>query len=101
MNHDQAVWLVLVASLVLANLPYFSQRLLWVGPYRRHKSVAWRLLELVVGAGLTLTIGFGLEDALGQRSPQRWEFYAAAACLYITLGFPGFVWRYLRRRRPD
>jgi hypothetical protein len=34
----------------------------------------------------------------GQRQPQGWEFYAALASLFITLAFPGFVWRYLKRR---
>jgi hypothetical protein len=40
------------------------------------------------------------ESRIGQRSPQEWEFYAAFAGLFITLAFPGFVWRHLRRRRP-
>ena len=31
-------------------------------------------------------------------APQRWEFYAALGFLFLTLAFPGFVWRYLRRR---
>ena len=43
----------------------------------------------------------GLESSIGQRSPQGWEFYAAGACLFITLASPGFVWRYLRRRVHD
>jgi hypothetical protein len=27
-----------------------------------------------------------------------WQFYAVTVCLYLVLGFPGFVHRYLRRR---
>jgi len=50
---------------------------------------------------LTLCLGFGLESRLGQRQIQGWEFYAAGACLFLTLGFPGFVWRYLRRSRHE
>ena len=48
--------------------------------------------------GLTIGIGLALEARLGQIQPQRWEFYAAMASLFLTLAFPGFVWRYLRRR---
>jgi hypothetical protein len=40
-----------------------------------------------------------LESSIGQRAKQDWEFYAAGACLFLTLASPGFVWRYLRRNR--
>jgi hypothetical protein len=46
-----------------------------------------------------LGLGMALEARIGQRHPQGWEFYAATACLFVTFAFPGFVWRYLRRRR--
>jgi hypothetical protein len=99
MNQSAAVWLVLLVALLAANAPYFSSRLLLLGPKRQPKPVGWRLLELLLMAGLTLALGFALEARLGQRQPQGWEFYAAGLCLFITLGFPGFVWRYLRRSR--
>jgi hypothetical protein len=83
MDQSAAVWLVLAVAVVAANLPYFNERLLLVGPRRAPKAAWWRLLEA----------------RIGQRHSQGWEFYAAAACLFITLGFPGFVWRYLRRGR--
>jgi len=101
MDQSSAVWLVLLAAVLAANLPYFSSRLLLLGPKRSPKSVAWRLLELVLMALLTLALGFFLESRLGQRQAQGWEFYAAAFCLFITLGFPGFVWCYLRRHRHE
>lgn len=99
MDQSAAVWLVLLVALVAANLPYFSNRVLLVGPLRRPKPFGWRLLELLLLGALTLGLGVFLESRLGQRQPQGWEFYAAALCLFITLGFPGFVWRYLRRHR--
>ncbi|MCE4539857.1 DUF2818 family protein [Pelomonas sp. P7] len=99
MDQGVAVWLVLAAALVAANLPYFSERLLIVGPRRAPKAVGWRLLELALMAVLTFGLGSALEARIGQRQEQGWEFYAAATCLFITLGFPGFVWRYLRRGR--
>jgi hypothetical protein len=94
-----AVWLVLAVGVLAANLPYLSERLLLVGPRRAPKGAGWRLLELALMAVLTFAVGALLESRIGQRHAQGWEFYAAAACLFITLGFPGFVWRYLRRGR--
>ena len=31
-------------------------------------------------------------------APQGWEFYAITATLFLTLAFPGFVYRYLYKR---
>ena len=97
MDQSVAVWLVLIAAAVGANLPYFNERLLLVGPRLAPKSAWWRMLELLLMAVLVFALGSALEARIGQRHEQGWEFYAAAACLFITLGFPGFVWRYLRR----
>ncbi len=94
-----SVWGVLVLAIVSANLPYFSEKLLLVGPRRAPKPGWWRLLEIVLMAALTYGVGSAVEARIGQRHAQGWEFYAAAGCLFITLGFPGFVWRYLRRGR--
>jgi len=101
MDQNAAIWAVLLAAVVAANLPYFSNRVLFVGRKRAHKPVGWRLLELLLLALLTLGLGFLLEARIGQRQVQGWAFYAAATCLFITLGFPGFVWRYLRRSRRE
>lgn len=99
MDQTSAVWLVLLFAVVAANMPYFSARILLVGRRQQPKGAGWRLLELVLAACLTVGLGFVLESRLGQRQPQGWEFYAAGACLFITLGAPGFVWCYLRRGR--
>ena len=99
MGQSAGVWLVLGVALVAANLPFVNERLLVVGPRRAPKELAWRLLELLLLGAATLVLGFALEARIGQRQPQGWEFYAALGCLFLTFAFPGFVWRYLRRRR--
>ena len=97
MTQTAAVWLVLVCAVLAANLPFFNERILLVGPRPTSKAFGWRLLEMaLLGAGV-LGLGFALEARIGQRQPQGWEFYAAGVCLYLTAAFPGFVWRYLRR----
>lgn len=93
-----SVWLVLAVAVIAANLPFLNERLFLLGPrLGPFKAFGWRLLELVVYAGLTWGLGSAIEASIGQRAPQGWEFYAAWACLFVTLASPGFVWRYLRR----
>lgn len=101
MRSSLTVWLLLAAGFVAANLPFLSERLLLVGPRRSPKHFGWRLLELLLLAGIMVGIGLALESRIGQRHPQGWQFYAVAICLFITFGFPGFVWRHLRRHRPS
>lgn len=97
MSQTAAVWLTLLAAVVSANLPFVNERLLLVGPRRAPKALGWRLLELLLLCGVVLLLGMGLERHIGQNHPQGWEFYAVMVCLFLTLAFPGFVWRYLRR----
>jgi hypothetical protein len=102
MNHTAEVWLVLIVALIAANLPFVNERLFIVGPRRLpNKVLGWRLLELLLLFGATIGLGMLLEARIGQRHPQKWEFYAAAFAMFVTFAFPGFIWRYLRRGRHD
>ena len=94
-----AVWGVLFLTLLAANAPFFSERLLLVGPRRMPKPLAWCAFELLLFGAVTLGLGVVLETRLGQRHAQGWEFYAAFGFLFVTFAFPGFVWRYLRKSR--
>jgi hypothetical protein len=91
--------LVILAALVAANLPFANNRLLAVVPFARVKSLFVRLLELVVMYFLVGGLGLALEQRIGQIAPQTWEFYAVTGALFLTLAFPGFVWRYLFKHR--
>lgn len=95
MTHDTAVILVLLLALVGANLPFVTQRWLAVWPRSQPKHMGHHLLELVGVYLLVGAISLGLEQYGGQIYPQGWEFYATTAALFLTLAFPGFVWRYL------
>ncbi len=100
MSQTVSIWLVVVAALVLANLPFVAnQRLLGLIPLAASKSLWVRLAELVVMYFLVGLLGLALEQRAGQIAPQRWEFYAITAALFITLAFPGFVYRYLLKHR--
>ena len=76
-----------------------TDRLFGLVALARPKSLALRLLELVVLYFLVGGAGLLLERRAGQIAPQGWEFYAVTGALFLTLAFPGFVWRYLLHRR--
>jgi hypothetical protein len=58
-----------------------------------------RLLELFVLYFVVGGLARLLESRIGNTFPQTWEFYAITACMFVVLAFPGFVLRYLRKRR--
>ncbi len=99
MNSTGAVWLVILVALVAANLPFVNNRWLAVWPHASAKTWWQRLFELLVFYLLVGAVGLGLEQHQGQIYPQGWAFYATTGALFLTLAFPGFVWRYLMRRR--
>lgn len=99
MTHSFSIALVLLAALVAANLPFINERWLGVLPRRAPKTLWMRAGELVLLYALVGALGLGLEQAAGQIAPQGWEFYATTGSLFLTLAFPGFVYRYLYRRR--
>ena len=99
MSQNLSVGLLILLAFVCANLPFVNQRLMTVVPLRAPvKNLAWRVAELVVWYFIVIGIGMAMERALGQNQAQGWEFYAVTAALFLTLAFPGFVYRYLVHR---
>ena len=91
---------MIVAALIAANLPFINQRWLVVGPAAaRGKPLVGRLAELILLYFLVGGLALLLERRAGQNAPQGWEFYAITGTLFVTLAFPGFIYRYLVRRR--
>ncbi|QTR44600.1 DUF2818 family protein [Thiothrix litoralis] len=89
-------WGFLALALLLANLPWLSQRCflilqcdsksMWV------RLLEWFVLYFVVG-GIALL----LEDrTMGSIYPQAWEFYAVTLALFMVFAFPGFIYRHVR-----
>lgn len=62
------------------------------------KSVLARLIELFVLYLMCGVLAFALELNLGNRFVQTWEFYAVTGSLFVVLGYPAFVYRYLMRK---
>lgn len=99
MTQTASVWLVLLLAFCGANLPFLSDRLLGVLALPGGKGLAVRLGELVAMYFVVGGIGLLLEKRMGQVASQGWEFYAVTGALFLTFAFPGFVWRYLFKRR--
>ncbi len=97
MNTGAAAVVLLLLAIVLASLPFVTERrfLIWSRP---SKSLWFRLLELLVYYALFLGLGLGLEQYVGRRHPQEWQFFAITALMFLVLAYPSYVWRYLKRR---
>ncbi|OFA05068.1 DUF2818 family protein [Duganella sp. HH101] len=99
MDVSVASWLVIAAALVAANLPFFNDKVFALVATRwPRKPLFVRLAEMTVLYFVVGAIGFALEAQIGNRFQQTWEFYAISACIFIVLGLPGFIVRYLRKR---
>ena len=96
--------LLLAAAIAAANAPFLSRRILLVikpAGFMQggDKHGGWRVLEMVLFYFVVLGLARILEARAGEIYAQNWEFYAIAASLFVLLGFPGFVYRYLRKGR--
>jgi hypothetical protein len=92
--------ILVLLALVLANSPWFSERLFFAIPVKTQaKNVAWCLFELIVWYFIMgLIIRYAEQAKMGQVSPQKWDFYAITACLFIVLAFPGFIYRFFWKK---
>ena len=105
MDASIASWLVIAVAIAFANLPFLNERVfgfISVKPAlgRAHaKFFVVRLLELFVLYFVVGGLARVLESRIGNAFAQTWEFYAITACLFVVLAFPGFVARYLHKRR--
>jgi hypothetical protein len=100
MSQTASVWLVVLLALLAANLPFLNNRMFVLLALKTPKNLAIRFGELVVWYFVVGGVGLLLEQRVGQIAPQGWEFYAITGALFVTFAFPGFVYRYLFKRRP-
>ena len=100
-----ASWLVIAVAIAFANLPFVNESVFGVLPLAPARNAAHakffavRLLELFVLYFVVGALARLLESRIGNAFPQTWEFYAISGCLFVVLAFPGFVVRYLVKRR--
>lgn len=90
--------ILLAIALIAANLPFVTERLLFIKLLDAGKHLGWHLLELIVFYFIVGGIAWLLERKAGEVHSQNWAFYAITASLFLVFAFPGFVYRYLWRR---
>lgn len=92
--------IILILTLIAANLPWFSNQLFYVIPLKTTpKNLAWCLLELVILYFIIGAIAIYAEQVtLGQIAPQGWEFYSVTFSLFLVFAFPGFVYKILWKK---
>lgn len=99
LNTAAASWIVIVLMAIFANFPFFTESLFGIVHLKQGRKPGFaRIFELLLLYGILLGIAYGIESSQGNVFPQGWQFYAVTVCLFLVLGFPGFVHRYLRRR---
>jgi uncharacterized protein DUF2818 len=87
--------ILIVVFLIIANLPWASDRILCVFPLKSPKKVIFRLLEMLVFYIVSLLIAIAFEMKFsGEIYPQGWEFFTITLCLFLVLAVPGVVYRY-------
>ena len=106
MGTTTAVILLLILALIAANLPWMTERVLFVlNPPPQGKREWIRLVEWAGMFGVTGLLAAGLEHRVtGEIYAQDWEFWVVNLCLFAILALPGFIYyhdlrRYLRKRR--
>ena len=99
MDVSLASWLVIALALAAANLPFLTEKVFGLVPFKERKPGFVRLLELLVLYFVVGAFAYLLESRIGNVFTQVKEFYMITVPLFVTLAFPGFVWRYLRKHR--
>jgi len=105
MDVGASTWLVIAIALAAANVPFMNEKLFGIIPLghgadgARTKSGWVRVIELLALYFVVGAIAYMLEARIGNVFTQVKEFYMVTVPLFVVLAFPGFVFRYLRKRR--
>lgn len=95
MEMTQAIWLLLVLAIVLANIPFILSNRMFVFIKVPEKSIWINLAEWFLYFIVTGIFAMLLENkSMGEVAPQDWEFYAVTLFLFMIFAFPGFIYRY-------
>lgn len=100
LSQSVAVWILIALAIAAANLPFISERLFALIPIKSwtKKPAAAIVGELSVLYLVVGLVGYAFEAAIMNPFPRMWEFYVTTLCIFLVLGFPGFVYRYLLKK---
>lgn len=99
-SQSVAVWILIALAVAAANLPFISDRVLAFMPVNGWlKKPGWAVVAELLGLFIVIgLVGYAFETALVNPFPRSWEFYVTGLCIFLVLGFPGFVYRYLLKK---
>jgi Protein of unknown function (DUF2818) len=93
---DAVFWLTM--GILLANFPFYSRFFLNAAFLKIKRIAIVVFFEFMICFGIFLMFGKWLESQKNALYEQSWEFYVVQLCLFLIFAFPGFIWRYLRKR---
>lgn len=104
MSNFNAVFILFILSLVAANLPFITDKVLFVLKTDDSKSFWLRFVEWFLMYIVVMAIAIGLETKLHGMAharvwefwnfSQHWEFYSITLCLFMVFALPGFIYHY-------
>lgn len=98
MNTSFYAGLIIVVSLIAANLPFVNERLFCVLSLKYLKKPFWiRLFEWIVWYCVVGVFAYFIEQHIGNVFPQKGMFFSITLCVFLVFGYIGFVFRYLRK----
>ena len=99
-----AVLILFVVTLVAANIPFISDKVLLVLEAKHEKKFWLRALEWFLMYLIVMAIAIGLEIKLHGNAyanvwevwnfSTHWEFYSITLCLFVVFALPGFIYLY-------
>jgi hypothetical protein len=86
-------WILILISIIMANVPWMSNDFLFVKRFPSYKKpLSWALLEVVTLYFVTGGIALFTElSVVGHIHAQGWEFYVVTFFLFSVFSFPGFI----------
>jgi len=96
MSPSVSILVLLVVAVISANIPWLSERFLFIFSLPHQNKKIWmRLLEWVLLYVLVGAIAMGMEQKIyGQRHAQSWEFYVVTVALFMLFALPGIIYRF-------
>jgi len=104
MSSSIAVIILFIITLIAANIPFISDRILLVRETNDNKKFWLRAIEWFLMSIVVMAIAIGLEIKLHGSAysnvwefwnfSQHWEFYSITLCLFIVFALPGFIYHY-------
>jgi len=97
------ITILLIASIIAANLPWLTERSLLIFPPQPSGKPVWmRLIEWFILFIIMGGVAIGLEiKATGGSHSQDWEFYWVSLFLFMIFALPGFIYRHDLRHLLD